>query len=116
MRYIETKIQKKNVNILGCEQQQGCSVVDGCGDSAPSCRTLETTGSAGSGGDSGTGSVQTQGQTQSSTHVTSAPVVQQLQQPSSISACVASCCAESAKKVDCIFNMKLKLRIIDETK
>ncbi|XP_018350240.1 PREDICTED: putative thiamine transporter SLC35F3 isoform X3 [Trachymyrmex septentrionalis] len=83
----------------GCEQQQGCSVVDGCGDSAPSCRTLEATGSAGSGGDSGTGSVQTTGQTQSSTHVTSAPIVQQSQQLSSISACVASCCAESAKKI-----------------
>ncbi|XP_018401770.1 PREDICTED: putative thiamine transporter SLC35F3 isoform X2 [Cyphomyrmex costatus] len=83
----------------GCEQQQGCSVVDGCGDSAPSCRTLETTGSAGSGGDSGTTNVQPTGQTQSSTHMTSAPVVQQPQQPSSISACVASCCAESAKKI-----------------
>ncbi|XP_011168232.1 putative thiamine transporter SLC35F3 isoform X3 [Solenopsis invicta] len=82
----------------GCEQQQGCSVVEG--GSASSYRTLEATGSGG-GGDSGTG-VQPTGQTQSSTHVTSTPVVQQPQQPqqpSSISTCFASCCAESAKKI-----------------
>ncbi|XP_011704876.1 PREDICTED: putative thiamine transporter SLC35F3 isoform X2 [Wasmannia auropunctata] len=84
----------------GCEQQQGCSVVGG--DSASSCRTLETTGSVvggGGGGGGDSGNVQSTGQTQSSTHVTSAPVVQQSQQPSSISACFASCCAESAKKI-----------------
>ncbi|KAL0112357.1 hypothetical protein PUN28_011999 [Cardiocondyla obscurior] len=81
----------------GCEQQQGCSVIDGCGDSASSCRTLETTGSAGGGG--GDSGVQPTGQTQSSTHLTSASVVQQAQHPSSFSTCLASCCAESAKKI-----------------
>ncbi|EZA58449.1 putative thiamine transporter SLC35F3 isoform X2 [Ooceraea biroi] len=88
----------------GCEQQQGCNVTDGCGDSTPSYRTLETTGSTvGSGGGGGTGGIQAQstGQTQSSAHVTPIPtsVVQQPQQPSSLSACYASCCAESAKKI-----------------
>lgn len=108
-------------NVPGCEQQQGCGVTDGYGDSASSCRTLETTGSAvgsggsgggggGGGGGSGSGSVQTQptGQSQTSTHVTPTPTPiaqqsqqpQQPQRPSSLSACYASCCAESAKKVD----------------
>ncbi|XP_032677087.1 solute carrier family 35 member F4 isoform X3 [Odontomachus brunneus] len=100
------------IEATGCEQQQGC-VTDGCGDSASSCRTLETTGSAvgsggagGGGGGSGSGSVQTQptGQSQASTHVTPSPTPvaqqpQQPQQPSSLSACYASCCAESAKKI-----------------
>ncbi|XP_011872637.1 PREDICTED: putative thiamine transporter SLC35F3 isoform X2 [Vollenhovia emeryi] len=89
----------------GCEQQQqqGYNVADRCGDSGSSYRTLEATGSAvgsgggGGGGDTGTGGLQPTGQTHSSTHVTSAPVVQQ--QPSSFSACLASCCAESAKKI-----------------
>ncbi|XP_012534555.1 putative thiamine transporter SLC35F3 isoform X3 [Monomorium pharaonis] len=83
----------------GCEQQQGCSVVEG--DSASSYRSLETTGSAvgGGGGGGGDSGVQLTGQTQSSTHVTSAPAIQQPHQPSSISACLASCCAESAKKI-----------------
>ncbi|TGZ37344.1 Solute carrier family 35 member F3 [Temnothorax longispinosus] len=81
----------------GCEQQQGCSVADG--DSASSCRTLETTtrSAVGSGGgDSGTGGIQPTGQT----HMASTPVAQHPHQPSSISACFASCCAESAKKSD----------------
>lgn len=103
--------------ISGCEQQQGCTVADGRNDSASSCRTLETTGSAvgsggggGSGGDSGTGSVQAQStaQTRSSIHVTPTPTPV-VQRPSSISACFASCCAESAKKVECNFILKLKL-------
>ncbi|XP_029161671.1 putative thiamine transporter SLC35F3 isoform X3 [Nylanderia fulva] len=92
----------------GCEQQQGCTVADGRGDSGSSCRTLETTGSAvtsggggGGGGDSGTGSVQTQptAQTRASVHVTSTPTPAVVQRPSSISTCFASCCAESAKKI-----------------
>ncbi|XP_020288583.1 putative thiamine transporter SLC35F3 isoform X2 [Pseudomyrmex gracilis] len=84
----------------GCELQQGCSVADGCGDSASSCRTLETTGSGG-GGDNGGVQAQTTGQTQPSVHMTttSTPNVQQSQRPSSISACFASCCAENAKKI-----------------
>ncbi|XP_077268566.1 solute carrier family 35 member F3 isoform X1 [Temnothorax americanus] len=79
----------------GCEQQQGCSVADG--DSASSCRTLEATRSAvgSGGGDSGTGGIQPTGQT----HMTSTPVAQHPHQPSSSSACFASCCAESAKKI-----------------
>jgi len=113
-RYFRTVRRRfgKNVNISGCEQQ-GCSVINGCGDSASSCRTLEATGSAvgSGGGDSGTGGVQPAGQTQSSTHATSAPAVQQ--RPSSISTCLGSCCAESAKKVDCISNVKLKSWIIE---
>jgi len=96
-------------NISGCEQQQGCSIISG--DS--SCRTLEATGSVGGGGESGIGGVQSTGQTQSSIHTT--PAVQQPQQPSSISTCLASCCAESAKKVNYISNLKLKSRIINET-
>ncbi|CAL1684048.1 unnamed protein product [Lasius platythorax] len=88
----------------GCEQQQGCTVADGRGDSTSSCRTLETTGSAvasgGGGGDSGIGSVQAQPttQTRSSIHVTPTPTPV-VQRPSSISSCFASCCAESAKKI-----------------
>ncbi|XP_029680844.1 putative thiamine transporter SLC35F3 isoform X2 [Formica exsecta] len=81
----------------GCEQQQGCTVADGR-ESASSCRTLETTGSAVGSGDSGTGGVQVQStaQTRSSIHVTptTTPVVQRTS-----SACFASCCAESAKKI-----------------
>ncbi|XP_067208897.1 solute carrier family 35 member F3 isoform X3 [Linepithema humile] len=88
-----------------CDQQQGCT--DGCGDSASSCRTLETTesatGSGGGGGDSGTGGVQVHstGQTQSSTHVTPipTPVAQQPHHSSSIVACFSSFCAKSAKKI-----------------
>ncbi|KAH0947542.1 hypothetical protein HN011_009674 [Eciton burchellii] len=86
-----------------CEQQQGCNVTEGCGDSASSYRTLETTGSVVGNGGGGTGTVQTQsiGQTQSSVHMTSTltPIVQQPQQSSSLSVCYASCCAESAKKI-----------------
>ncbi|KAG7212859.1 hypothetical protein KM043_002212 [Ampulex compressa] len=79
----------------GCEQQQGCSVAGGCGDSASSCRSLETSGSGlGSGAGQGHGT----GQTQPSTHVNAPPVAYQ-QRQSSLSACYASCCAESAKKI-----------------
>jgi len=98
------------LNISACEQQQGCNVTEGCGDSASSYRTLETTGSVVGNGGGGTGTVQTQstGQTQSSAHMTSTltPIVQQPQQSSSLSVCYASCCAESAKKVLILFNLK----------
>ncbi|XP_070157737.1 solute carrier family 35 member F3 isoform X1 [Polyergus mexicanus] len=85
------------LHAAGCEQQQGCTVADGR-ESASSCRTLETTGSAVGSGDSGTGGMQAQStaQTRSSIHVTptTTPVVQRTS-----SACFASCCAESAKKI-----------------
>lgn len=105
-------LEIQNSYISGCEQQQSCSVVDGRGDSASSCRTLETTGSVvgnggGGGTGTGTGSVQAQstGQAQPPTHVIPASTTviqqsQQPQQPSSLSVCYASCCAESAKKVN----------------
>ncbi|XP_011267589.1 putative thiamine transporter SLC35F3 isoform X3 [Camponotus floridanus] len=104
---VENDVTSEERRKEGCEQQQGCTVADGRNDSASSCRTLETTGSAvgsggggGSGGDSGTGSVQAQStaQTRSSIHVTPTPTPV-VQRPSSISACFASCCAESAKKI-----------------
>ncbi|XP_076634190.1 solute carrier family 35 member F3 isoform X1 [Colletes latitarsis] len=82
----------------GCEQQQGCSVIVGCGDSAPSCRPIETSGSGvaaeGTGGNPGHNT----GQTQVQSHMTTPPVTYQ-RRPNSLSACYASCCAESAKKI-----------------
>lgn len=106
---LRDEVSVEHQYISGCEQQQGCTIADGRGDSASSYRTLETTGSAvgsgggggGSGGDSGTGSVQFQStaQTRSSIHLTPTPTPV-VQRSSSISACFASCCAESAKKVD----------------
>ncbi|KOX72226.1 Solute carrier family 35 member F3 [Melipona quadrifasciata] len=81
----------------GCEQQQGCSVSSGCGDSVSSCRPLETSRSGvGSGGTGDQGHNTSQTQVQS--HITVAPVTYQ-QRPNSLSACYASCCAESAKKI-----------------
>ncbi|XP_078037972.1 solute carrier family 35 member F3 isoform X1 [Augochlora pura] len=81
----------------GCDQQQGCSVSSGCGDSAPSCRTLETSGSGGI----AEGTASNQGhisQIQVQQHM-SAPSVTYQQRSNSLSACYASCCAESAKKI-----------------
>lgn len=99
----------------------------GCGDSASSCRSLETSGSgvgSGTGGGTGiaTGSTggpaaggggggQGQGhgslsQTQSTCNVTTpSSVAYQQSRPNKLSACYASCCAESAKKV---FRLKTK--------
>ncbi|XP_026672190.1 putative thiamine transporter SLC35F3 isoform X3 [Ceratina calcarata] len=76
----------------GCEQQQGCNVTGGCGDSIPS-RPLET-----GGGGSGDNQGHNPSQTQIQSHVTVPPVTYP-QRPSSLSACYASCCAESAKKI-----------------
>lgn len=83
---------------LGCEQQQGCSVSGGCGDSVPSCRPLETSGSGIASGGTGDNQGHNTSQTQVQSHVTVPPVTYQ-QRPNSLSACYASCCAESAKKV-----------------
>ncbi|PBC33046.1 Solute carrier family [Apis cerana cerana] len=82
----------------GCEQQQGCSVSGGCGDSVPSCRPLETSGSGIASGGTGDNQGHNTSQTQVQSHVTVPPVTYQ-QRPNSLSACYASCCAESAKKV-----------------
>ena len=87
---------------LGCEQQ-GCSVAAGCGDSASSCRSLETSGSCvGSGGASGGGGNASgaigQGQGQQTSHIGPPPVSYQTRRHST-SPCYTSCCAESAKKV-----------------
>ncbi|KAF7379794.1 hypothetical protein HZH68_016742 [Vespula germanica] len=104
----------------GCEQQQGCSVAGGCGDSASSCRSLETSGSGvgsgtggtgiatgstggpgGGGGGQGHGSLS---QTQSTCNVTTPSVAYQQSRPNKLSACYASCCAESAKKTVLPYN------------
>ncbi|XP_076171720.1 uncharacterized protein LOC143148849 [Ptiloglossa arizonensis] len=81
----------------GCEQQQGCSITGGCGDSTPSCRTLETSGT----GNAAEGIVGSQGhntgQTQVQPRITTPPIT--YQRPNSLSTCYASCCAESAKKI-----------------
>ncbi|XP_026296295.1 putative thiamine transporter SLC35F3 isoform X5 [Apis mellifera] len=82
----------------GCEQQQGCSVSGGCGDSVPSCRPLETSGSGIASGGTGDNQGHNTSQTQIQSHVTVPPVTYQ-QRPNSLSACYASCCAESAKKI-----------------
>ncbi|XP_061929776.1 solute carrier family 35 member F3 isoform X7 [Apis cerana] len=82
----------------GCEQQQGCSVSGGCGDSVPSCRPLETSGSGIASGGTGDNQGHNTSQTQVQSHVTVPPVTYQ-QRPNSLSACYASCCAESAKKI-----------------
>nr|XP_012143178.1 PREDICTED: putative thiamine transporter SLC35F3 isoform X2 [Megachile rotundata] len=81
----------------GCEQQQGCSV-SGSRDSVPSCRPLETSGSGTGGGGTGDNQGHGIGQTQVQSHVTVPPVTYH-QRPNSLSACYASCCAESAKKI-----------------
>ncbi|KZC06781.1 Solute carrier family 35 member F3 [Dufourea novaeangliae] len=80
----------------GREQQQGCSVTGGCGDSAAGCRPLETSGGAaeGTGGSQGHNASQIQIQP----HM-SAPSVTYQQRSNSLTACYASCCAESAKKI-----------------
>ncbi|CAK9829829.1 Putative thiamine transporter SLC35F3 [Anthophora retusa] len=82
----------------GCEQQQGCSVSGGCGDSVSSCRPLETSGSGIGSGGAGDNQGHNTSQTQVQSHVTAPPVAYQ-QRPNSLSACYASCCAESAKKI-----------------
>ncbi|XP_076296702.1 solute carrier family 35 member F3 isoform X6 [Lasioglossum baleicum] len=82
----------------GCEQQQGCSVTGGCGDSAPSCRTMEATGSGGIAEGAGGNQGHTASQIQVQQHI-SPPSVTYQQRPNSLSACYASCCAESAKKI-----------------
>ncbi|XP_076238880.1 solute carrier family 35 member F3 isoform X3 [Calliopsis andreniformis] len=78
----------------GCEQQQGCNVTGG--DSAPTCRPLETGGSIAGGTSENQG--HNVGQTQVQSHV-NPPAVTYHQRPNSLSACYASCCAESAKKI-----------------
>ncbi|XP_015120593.1 putative thiamine transporter SLC35F3 isoform X3 [Diachasma alloeum] len=87
-------------NSGGCEQQ-GCSVVPGCGDSASSCRSLDTGGScAGSGGGPGSGGGGHGGQGHNPSCVsTSAPAVSYQTRRHSLSRCYNSCCAESAKKI-----------------
>ncbi|XP_043509485.1 putative thiamine transporter SLC35F3 isoform X1 [Frieseomelitta varia] len=82
----------------GCEQQQGCSISGGCGDSVPSCRPLETSRSGVGSGGAGDNQGHNISQTQVQPHVTVPPVTYQ-QRPNSLSACYASCCAESAKKI-----------------
>ncbi|KOC58875.1 Solute carrier family 35 member F3 [Habropoda laboriosa] len=82
----------------GCEQQQGCSVSGGCNDSVSSCRPLETSGSGVGSGGAGDNQGHNTSQTQVQSHVTAPPVTYQ-QRPNSLSACYASCCAESAKKI-----------------
>ncbi|XP_014605174.1 PREDICTED: putative thiamine transporter SLC35F3 isoform X2 [Polistes canadensis] len=99
-----------------CEQQQGCSVAGGCGDSASSCRSLETSGSGvgsgtgtgiatgstggpGGGGGGGQGHGSSLSQTQPTCNVTTPSVAYQQSRPNKLSACYASCCAESAKKI-----------------
>ncbi|XP_043595017.1 putative thiamine transporter SLC35F3 isoform X2 [Bombus pyrosoma] len=82
----------------GCEQQQGCSVSGGCGDSVPSCRSLETTRSGVGSGGSADNQGHNTSQTQVQPHVTVPPVTYQ-QRPNSLSTCYTSCCAESAKKI-----------------
>lgn len=82
----------------GCEQQS-CNMSGGCGgDSASSCRSLETGSCTGSGG---------QGHNQPSCVVGSGgggggPVTFQTRRHS-ITRCYDSCCAESAKKVNRTF-------------
>ncbi|XP_034949349.1 putative thiamine transporter SLC35F3 isoform X2 [Chelonus insularis] len=86
----------------GCEQ--GCSTLGGCGDSASSCRSLETGGScdgsrAGfrdSGG--GGGCTGGQGQNQATCYSGGSTVSYQTRRHS-LTRCYASCCAESAKKI-----------------
>lgn len=82
---------------VGCEQQQGCSISGGR-DSVPSCRPLDTSGS-GTGGGGTDNQGHGIGQTQVQSHVTAPPVTYH-QRSNSLSACYASCCAESAKKVN----------------
>ncbi|XP_076762212.1 solute carrier family 35 member F3 isoform X2 [Xylocopa sonorina] len=82
----------------GCEQQQGCNVTGACGDSVPTCRPLETSGSAVSSGGTGDSQGHNTSQAQIQSHV-SAPPVTYHQRPNSLSTCYASCCAESAKKI-----------------
>ncbi|KAK0165757.1 hypothetical protein PV328_004251 [Microctonus aethiopoides] len=86
----------------GCEQQ-GCNASGGCGDSASSCRSLETGGScAGSGGGGsgpgGGGCPGGQGHNQQSCHMGVSTVNYQTRRHS-LSRCYHSCCAESAKKI-----------------
>ncbi|XP_043268469.1 putative thiamine transporter SLC35F3 isoform X2 [Venturia canescens] len=86
----------------GCEQQ-GCSVAGGCGDSASSCRSLETSGSCaasgvGGGGSRGGSGGTGQGQGEQSCHIGAPPTTYQTRRHS-ISPCYSSCCAESAKKI-----------------
>ncbi|KAK0175052.1 hypothetical protein PV327_008836 [Microctonus hyperodae] len=86
----------------GCEQQ-GCNASGGCGDSASSCRSLETGGScAGSGGGGsgpgGGGCPGGQGHNQQSCHMGVSTVNYQTRRHS-LSRCYHSCCAESAKKL-----------------
>ncbi|XP_076672402.1 solute carrier family 35 member F3 isoform X2 [Andrena cerasifolii] len=82
----------------GCEQQQGCSISGGCGDSAPACRPLETSGSGVVAGGAGDSQGHNTGQTQVQSHMTT-PAVTYHQRHNSLSACYASCCAESAIKI-----------------
>lgn len=103
--WIVSVLEKSFVSIIiilykcvGCEQQQGCSVSGGCGDSVPSCRSLETTRSGVGSGGSADNQGHNTSQTQVQSHVTVPPVTYQ-QRPNSLSTCYASCCAESAKKV-----------------
>ncbi|XP_076227258.1 solute carrier family 35 member F3 isoform X3 [Nomia melanderi] len=82
----------------GCEQQQGCSVTVSCGDSTPSCRPLDTSGSGGIAEGTGASQGHNASQIQVQQHI-STPSVTYQQRPNSLSACYASCCAESAKKI-----------------